>query len=236
MDQVRRLTRNSMGQPVIPSIQELVHRPTDWITKGSSGLGDGKRVPWEQPTERGTQWNIHALKCPRVPSLILGVYVSAENLLLHLKCPKHLREIKHRNFQEIAEAIGLGRGCESWAEVWAHPKQVINLPNKYLLTRPFREWGLWNFPHVSVLLLFYFFSGSKPWQKLLKRKGTLNGQLTQELGRLEVPAIRDGPIPGICGRDIGHWRKLTAKWGGMGSEAPRSHPRGPWIRWSRRFL
>lgn len=75
--------------------------------------------------------------------------------------------------------------------------------------------------------IYLFFSGSKPWQKPLKRKGTLSGQLAQELGKLEVPAIRDGPIPGICGRDTGHRRKLTAKRGGKGSEAPGSHPRGP---------
>lgn len=81
------------------------------------------------------------------------------------------------------------------------------------------------------MYLFYHslllsFSGSKP-EKPLKRKSTLSGQLTQELGRLEVPAIRDGPIPGICGRDTGHGRKLIAKRGGMGSEARGSHPRGP---------
>lgn len=50
-------------------------------------------------------------------------------------------------------------------------------------------------------------------------------------GAGETESLRDGPIPGVCGRDAGHWRKPIAKEGDglgrRGSEAPATQLRAP---------
>lgn len=88
MDQVRRLTRDPLAQPVMPSVLEPVHRPTDLDHKGVVRTGGWRKGPKGAANRQG-KWNTRTWKCPRVPSLILGVCASTENLLLHLKCPKH---------------------------------------------------------------------------------------------------------------------------------------------------
>lgn len=45
MDQVRKLTRNPMGQPVMPSVLEPVHRPTDLGHKEVIRTGGWRKGP-----------------------------------------------------------------------------------------------------------------------------------------------------------------------------------------------
>lgn len=49
-----------------------------------------------------------------------STYAWTKNLLPHPECLKHLVDIKHRDFQGIAETAGSERGQESWADARAN--------------------------------------------------------------------------------------------------------------------
>lgn len=166
-----------------------------------------------------------SVEMPKGPGFISGVPAPDENLSFHPNYPKAFDGNKTPWLPGDSWDHWLWeKGCESWAEIWAHPKQIINYPTTvYWLEHDGLENFLFfeTFPYIYIVIvplsLSLSFLALNPGTKTLEKKRGSEfaaGSGDGKTGRWQLWG--DGPVPTPRGKDPGEiqgsWQPRKEEW------------------------